>query len=29
MLCKEMVASDVEKLKSRVPEALYGLMEPF
>jgi GDPmannose 4,6-dehydratase len=28
-LCKEMVASDVEKLKSRVPDYLYGLMEPF
>ena len=29
MLCKEMVASDVQKLKSRVPEFLFGLMEPF
>ena len=29
MLCKEMVLSDVEKLKSRVPDFLYGLMEPF
>jgi len=29
MLVKEMVASDVERLKSRVPEFLFGLMEPF
>jgi GDPmannose 4,6-dehydratase len=29
MLCKEMVLADVEKLKSRVPDYLYGLMEPF
>ena len=29
MLCREMVAGDVQKLKSRVPESLYGLMEPF
>lgn len=28
MLCAEMVASDVEKLKSRVPDFLFGLMEP-
>jgi GDPmannose 4,6-dehydratase len=28
-LCKEMVESDVQKLKSRVPEFLYGLLEPF
>jgi GDPmannose 4,6-dehydratase len=28
MLCAEMVASDVQKLKSRVPEFLFGLMEP-
>jgi GDPmannose 4,6-dehydratase len=29
MLCKEMVAADVQKLKSRTPEFLFGLMEPF
>ena len=29
MLCKEMVDADVQKLKSRVPEFLFGLMEPF
>ena len=28
MLVREMVAGDVEKLKSRVPEFLYGLIEP-
>ena len=28
MLCREMVASDVQKLKSRVPDSLFGLMEP-
>ena len=28
MLCAEMVASDMEKLKSRVPDFLFGLMEP-
>ncbi len=28
MLCAEMVASDVQKLKSRVPDFLFGLMEP-
>jgi GDPmannose 4,6-dehydratase len=29
MLVKEMVASDTERLKRRVPEVMYGLMEPF
>jgi GDPmannose 4,6-dehydratase len=29
MLVSEMVASDIQRLRNRVPESLYGLMEPF